>query len=249
VLFSLLLPVVVLVARRVVLPLWLSLPAVLAGIGLVTAVGWGTASYLGVFVVGVLLAQHRQTLTGWAGRVQELRAGGVVEAAVLLLAGGLLLSEIWLGLAVVDPWLCGMLGRPGAVLGAALLVVCCLHAPGMRRLMSTRPLHWLGTVSFALYLVHEPIVVSIAAVVGPTAVGVTLTLVGGTLGSLGAAVLFHHVVEKPSMRLADRLGRRGLRPASPVLTFDHVAATDRVLLGRGRSCSSATTARVPARAR
>jgi peptidoglycan/LPS O-acetylase OafA/YrhL len=242
VLFSLLLPGYVLVARRVALPLWVSLPAVLAGVGWATAAGWGTAGYLGVFATGVLLAQHLDTLAGWARRIADLRAAEAVWTTFLVVALGLLLSEVWTRLVFADPWWWGLLGRPGAVLGAALLVVCCLHAPGPRRLLTARPLQWLGTVSFALYLVHEPIVVSVATVAGPTRTGVLLTLVVGTLGSLATAALFHRLVEQPGMRLADRFGRWA-RPVVPVLTARHVAATDTVLLG-GRACPVVPAPRV-----
>jgi peptidoglycan/LPS O-acetylase OafA/YrhL len=242
VLFSLLLPVCVLVARRVALPLWVSLPAVLVGVGWATAAGWGTAGYLGVFAVGVLLAQQVDTLAGWAGRIADLRAAAAVWSTLLVVALGLLLSEVWTRLVFADPWWWGSLGRPGAVLGAALLVVCCLHAPGPRRLLTARPFQWLGTVSFALYLVHEPIVVSVATVAGPTRTGVLLTLVVGTLGSLATAALFHRLVEQPGMRLADRFGRWA-RPVVPVLTARHVEATDTVLLG-GRACPTVPAPRV-----
>jgi peptidoglycan/LPS O-acetylase OafA/YrhL len=230
VLFSLLLPVFVLAARRLTAPLWLSVPPVLAVTGVAAWAGAELVGYLAVFAVGVLLAGRMTLLSSWALRVGRLRCSGVVWLALSGSALTLLLSEVWVRLAVADPRYWQLVGRPGAVLGAALLVVCCLHAPGPRRLLSARPLQWLGTVSFALYLVHEPIVVSVATVAGPTRTGVLVTLVAGTLGSLAAAALFHRLVEQPSTRLAERFGR-WVRPTSPVLTSRHVVATDTVLLG------------------
>ncbi|SFL92906.1 acyltransferase family protein [Geodermatophilus ruber] len=246
VLFSLLLPVFVLVARRVVLPLWVSVPVVLAGIGWAASAGYELVSYLAVFGVGVLLAQQLGTLSRWAAWIDGLRTRGVAWAGLLILALTMLLGEVWARLATPDPFHWWLLGRPAAVLGAGLLVVCCLHAPGPRRLLSARPLQWLGTVSFALYLVHEPIVVSVATVTGPTKVGVLVTLVAGTALSLGAAVLFHRAVERPSMRLADRLGR-STRPAAPAPVPPRPAATDTVLLGL-RTRPAVPPTRVPARA-
>jgi peptidoglycan/LPS O-acetylase OafA/YrhL len=99
-------------------------------------------------------------------------------------------------------------------------------------------------VSFALYLVHEPIVVSVATVAGPTRTGVLLTLVVGTLGSLAAAALFHRVVEQPSTRLAERFGR-WVRPATLVLTSRHLAASDTVLLPGSHTRPAVPAPRVP----
>ncbi len=242
VLFSLLLPVFVLAARRLAAPLWVSVPLVLAVTGGAAWAGAEMVSHLTVFAVGVLLAGRMTVLSAWAERVGRLRSSGLVWTALSGSALALLLSEVWVRMAVADPRYWELIGRPGAVLGAALLVVCCLHAPGPRRLLSAPPFQWLGTVSFALYLVHEPIVVSVATVAGPTRTGVLLTLVVGTLGSLAAAALFHRVVEQPSTRLADRVGRWA-RPAAPVLTARHVAASDTVLLG-GRTRPAVPAPRV-----
>jgi peptidoglycan/LPS O-acetylase OafA/YrhL len=62
-------------------------------------------------------------------------------------------------------------------------------------------------VSFSLYLVHEPIVVSVASLVGGSRRGVAVTVVVGTVLSLVAAVFFHRLVEAPSQRLAAAAGR------------------------------------------
>jgi len=219
--FSLLLPVFIVLTRQLTAPLWASVPAALWGTGWAVANGHELVSYMFVFAVGVLLAQRLGTLRSLAERIDR---SGVAPAGWAALVGAgvlLLLSEWWLKVLVADWTLWLPIGRPGGVLGAAVLVLCFLHCPLLRALGNSRPVQWLGAVSFSLYLVHEPIVVSIATMTPATPRGVLVTLCTGIPLSLGAAVLFRHLVEQPSTRLSAAVGRgvRGLvvRPqAAPV---------------------------------
>lgn len=205
--FSLLLPVVVVVVRRMTVPLWLSVPVVLAGCGAAAHAGEELVSYLLVFVVGALLAQQLTTLRTWAAGIDRSSRSAHVWA-VLGAAGALaLLAAWWVKQVVSDVALVVAIGRPAGVLGAAILVFCFLHCPSLRSFGDARPLQWLGTVSFSLYLVHEPIVVSVATLLPPTAPGVLVVLVVSVPVSLAAAVVFHRLVERPSQRLAGWAGR------------------------------------------
>ena len=93
----------------------------------------------------------------------------------------------------------------------------------LSRWPDARPVLLLGTISYSLYLTHNA--VSGAAFrlwVGragdsATAEAVGLTLIVGLC--VGFAWLFHQAVERPSMLLAKRLGRRPVTPAStPAVT-------------------------------
>ena len=89
------------------------------------------------------------------------------------------------------------------------LVVAALAAGGggAARLLATAPLTWLGTVSYALYLVHYPLLRLSAGFVG------LLHPIVATLPPLIAAAWLAHVaVEVPGRRLVLALaGRAGLR--------------------------------------
>ena len=89
------------------------------------------------------------------------------------------------------------------------LVVAALAAgrESAARLLATAPLTWLGTVSYALYLVHYPLLQAGAGWAGPLHPALaTLPLL------LGAAGLAHVAGEVPGRRLllalAGRAGRR-----------------------------------------
>jgi peptidoglycan/LPS O-acetylase OafA/YrhL len=218
--FSLFLPIFVVVARQLTAPLWASVPLALWGIGWAASMSHELLSYMFVFAVGVLLAQRLATLWAWGERVSRAAAAPVMWTALGVAGVLLLLSEWWMKLFVSDWTLWLPIGRPAGVLGAAVLVFCFLHCRPLRAFGDSRALQWLGTVSFSLYLVHEPIVVSVATMTPQTLRGLAVTLTVGIALSLGAAVLFHRLVEQPSQRLAGRLGRavrNRVVPAAPVL--------------------------------
>jgi peptidoglycan/LPS O-acetylase OafA/YrhL len=211
VLFSLLLPVFVLLARRVSAPLWTTVPIALAACGWAVSSGHEVLSYLSVFAVGVLLAQGLSTLDSWADRLHRSPFASLLWTVVGVIGSLALLGEWWMRLLIADATLWLPIGRPMGVAGAAVLVFCFLHCRPLRALGESRPMQWLGTVSFSLYLVHEPIVVSIAAMSAPTVVGVVAVLVVGIPASFAVAVAFHRVIERPSQRLAGRAGRMARR--------------------------------------
>jgi peptidoglycan/LPS O-acetylase OafA/YrhL len=204
--FSLLLPVFVVVTRRLALPLWVSVPVALWGVGWAASIGHELLSYMFVFAVGALMAGGREDLEVWCGRISLSRRRRPAWAAVTAAGLALLLGEWWLRLVVSDRTLWLPVGRPVGVLGAAVVVTCCAWGPG-RTALERRVPQWLGLVSFSLYLVHEPLVVSIATLTGPTPRGMLVTVLLGVPAALLAARGFHRWVERPSQRLASWAGR------------------------------------------
>ncbi|WP_268895176.1 acyltransferase [Goekera deserti] len=228
--FSLFLPVFVVLVRQLTAPLWLSVPASLWMTAWAASAGHQLISFMFVFAVGVLLAQQLATLAAWGTRVNASRSAGLLWTA--LTAGGLLalLTEWWVKALVADGTLWVPLGRPGGVLGTAVLVFVVLHCPAVRRAFDRRPVQWLGTISFSLFLVHEPIVVSVATFTPATPSGLLVSLAVGLPLSLLAAVVFWWLVERPSLDLAGRVGRSGRGPAAPTVADQAVALVpDRVV--------------------
>ena len=91
------------------------------------------------------------------------------------------------------------------------------------RVLSSGPLHWLGTLSYAIYLVHYLPLAALPAQPGSAAPGlgasaptaVVLALYGVTI--LVLAVLAHRLIEQPTRRLIRGMGEgavlRAVRPA------------------------------------
>ena len=177
-------------------------------------------------------------------RAWELLVGGLLAAGVVpRLAGRAREAAAALGLlltlgsvALIEPGahFPGLFALP-PVLGAALL----LHAgEGTRvgRLLSVRPLVWIGLVSYSLYLWHWPVIVFAHHLGVPVGAFRYALLLFGL--SVGLAWLSYRFVETPFRRR--RMGRRAIFGASAV-ALGAVAVA-----GVGLRASGGWPARLPA---
>lgn len=202
VLFSLLLPVYVLLARWA-RRRWLLGAVLMAGASIVgNLIGNQSLTYLPIFGIGVFLATGREA-------IQRSLMSRPWMARCVWIVSVLAFAILW--------------AFPSSVTGHALLLIGCATAVvsfyALRPLVllsETAPVSWLGSRSFSLYLVHEPIVVS-AALVAPNVPWPITATVGGLVALL-ITELFYRLIELPSMRLASRIGRRAAAiRRSPVL--------------------------------
>ncbi len=100
------------------------------------------------------------------------------------------------------------------VLGAFLLILAASLFSEARELFSLRPFRFLGRISYSLYLIHFPVVCSVATglfllllpSLGYTAT-IALTFLVSTPVVVVAAALFTRAVDEPATRLSDRFAR------------------------------------------
>jgi peptidoglycan/LPS O-acetylase OafA/YrhL len=201
-LFSLLLPGFLVVA--VLLHRWWLPTGLLAvGLGVAGTVGHiEPLEYLPVFFLGTLIAVRLQAIERWSAS----RGAKRVLVVVLVLSALLLVVEFLLSPVVRQ----GTTGSHALVgleaLGAAGVVVCAGAATGLRRFLEHRVPQFLGRISFSLYLVHLPVLVTLTWALGDwnwpivAVVGVPLALLAGWA--------FFRVVEKPLHKVA-RSAKRG----------------------------------------
>jgi peptidoglycan/LPS O-acetylase OafA/YrhL len=210
--FSLLLPAYLLLAyptlggrHRGALPL-----VALALFGLIalgTLLGSGALRFLPMFGIGVLMAFNQEALQSgcdWlARRARPRLAWGLVAALTLIL-----LTGRWIAMGLpVESRLLAAAGSGASFLGACLAVFLALHWPAARALLERRSWQWLGTVSFSLYVIHEPIVVATALLLPPDVVPWGTPLIAIPLALL-AATAFFRLVEGPAHSLARAVGRK-----------------------------------------
>lgn len=189
IIFSLMLPIYVMAViwlRR----WWLAgtaLMILLSAVGL--SVGNAYLEYLPMFGIGAFLAAGKEQIIELASR-RPVGAASMFGAAVLL-------SAIW-----SMPWL----PVPRLLLltaCTALVLAFMVWGPAIR-FSGNRIVVWLGSRSFSLYLVHEPIIVS-GALIFPGAPWLAV-MVSWPIALLGTELLFR-VIEDPSRRLANWAGR------------------------------------------
>jgi peptidoglycan/LPS O-acetylase OafA/YrhL len=221
VLFSLLLPffvTMVLIARG---------RPVLLGLGLVTLSALAEASpkvpdaihFFPMFCLGILLAFELPRLRALGARIDASTSPGLAWAT-LGAACVLLLTARW----CVAPLLRQLTGRAAAaayagsafleLAGATLAVALTIAWNGWREQMERPVWQWTGQTSYSLYLLHEPIVVSLAFLLGITDNPWIVLMLGMPI-SLLAAAAFYRWVESPTMKLASSVGRRYGRLSAP----------------------------------
>lgn len=191
-LFSLLLPLYVIAAIRI-RRAWI--PGVV-GIFLLIAAGNITnmelSVYLPMFGIGVLMAARRDILKGWGHKLGRWAWAGMLTASLILLCSRWLFPQL------------PVVSSPATLGGALLIFAFIAWQPTIA--MGNKPLLlWIGARSFSLYLVHEPIVVSVAFSLHATN-PLQVAMFAVPL-SLLAAEVFYRLVEKPSHRLSGLVGR------------------------------------------
>lgn len=212
VIFSLLLPGYLLLAypsltrrHHAVLPL-----IVVGLVGMIavgTMLGFSALRFLPMFGIGVLMAFNQDRLEAarnWldARSRPRLAWGSVAAASVVLLTGRWSASGLPLESQLLEA-----AGSGATFAGACLVVFLALHWPVARAVLERRSIQWLGTVSFSLYVIHEPIVVATALLLPSSDVAAWATPVIALPLALAASAAFFRLVEGPSLALAKRAGR------------------------------------------
>jgi peptidoglycan/LPS O-acetylase OafA/YrhL len=209
VVYCLLLPLVLFVVLR--FPrLWV-VKFVLAGTALVAGAALDSLalSTLPLFVLGTLMAVEHRRLTGWAAALDRSRWAqlwwtSLLAGCVTLLAAYWYLHALALPAAVVEQ--AEPVARALQGLGAALTVGVVWLWRGAQGPLTTPVMQWLGSRSFSLYLVHLPVVATVALLLGGTP-PLLLALGGSLLVTLPLTEVFYRLVERPSHRVARRAGR------------------------------------------
>jgi peptidoglycan/LPS O-acetylase OafA/YrhL len=190
---------------------------------------WGAA--LGLAAVAALLAACLALAPTGPGRrgLLDIYQNYSVLPAMRCLAGFLLGMLAWragqrpeVARQAARPWVAPgtlllalgmMLAGAGDLLVLALLPVMVLalhHGRGRAwRLFTVQPLHGLGTLSYAIYLIHYAL---LPVLDGPGPVAARLALYA--LATLLLAALAHQLVERPTRRLVRWMGEAVVMPVA-----------------------------------
>jgi len=162
------------------------------------------------FALGIVLFLERERLSRWLTRVPQLLTPAIIGIGLYLFAAPQFLG--WyepnrvLGLLVGggDPKSIAIMG-----VGSAVLVAVAVHVPWVEHILSTRPLAFLGRISFSLYLLHRTFIALFATNMGPqrTALDGFMLLGLVLLASLPASALCYRVVERPAIVLSGGICR------------------------------------------
>lgn len=174
----------------------------------------GVLFQLPIFALGCLIAFEWDRLTALRDRLRNPTPvfAWLGVLTVLFISSYWMVFALPLSEGVLD--LVAPATRVLQVLGAALLVILVILSPGLGAALSVRPLRWLGTRSFSLYLVHEPMIVAFGRLL-PESINPLFLSPIVIVVALGLAEVFFRLVERPSHHLARRVARRFGSPKTP----------------------------------
>lgn len=209
VLFSLLLPLLVFLSRRLPKLNLLKAAVLLGAIVAFGNPGLSMWFFLPMFFLGTLMAVERDRLARVGERIRSLKHSRAAWWGLTIFSL-LLLNSYWtLGGLTTDPRLLDYLipaARGLAVVASCMIIFLSVEGTLCRQLEKPA-LAWLGRRTFSLYLVHEPIVVS-AAVLSGGRPNPVLTLLVVIPSALLVTTVFYALVEHPSQRLSRAVGAR-----------------------------------------
>jgi peptidoglycan/LPS O-acetylase OafA/YrhL len=188
------------VARRATV---LKILLMLAIIAISVKLNHGSLRIMPPFGIGAAMAGDLDRIRGLSGRAKQHPA---VVWTLLVIGSLLIVTQSFITAGARLTTFDNDVTLVAVPLGAAILVLLAIVTSPVSALCETRVVQWLGKQSFSLYLVHEPILVSVALVLGSnTPVGLIL-LIALPL-ALAASVLFQRVIEGPAHRLSQKVGR------------------------------------------
>jgi peptidoglycan/LPS O-acetylase OafA/YrhL len=154
--------------------------------------------YLPVFAMGMVLALDRARVERAVRQLDRDGGRRWVWPLLACLGAIALVSSSYLPQGWHSPVTVAVTGFL-EVCAAVALLIAALHWPALVRLLNKRSVQWVGTRSFSLYLVHEPIVVAAALVAHAHGWGwlAFSPLVASV--ALGVTALFYRFVEKPAV--------------------------------------------------
>lgn len=210
ILFSLLLPLYILFATRKPKHVGWKVAAILAVLAAGAITDKQALIYLPMFAAGSLLAVHMGDLRQSLSNLGRTEWFGVTIMAVILA------SSRWTLPLVAPGDMTAAISIIPAFIGCGLFVIIAAFCPAAMRLLEKKVVQWLGLISFSLYLTHEPIVIALAFVFGPG--GAWLVAAASIPIALTVGWLFYKVLESPSHRLSQWIGRAFAKKKAPIPT-------------------------------
>lgn len=171
----------------------------------------GLLEYMPVFVIGMLFALQRQNLAELGKRVSHWPL--ITVAAILLLLSPTLFIKNSPVFRVGDAVL-----TLACLVGVSMVVFVTLEAPLARAVLESRIPQWLGSRSFSMYLIHEPIIVSAALMTAANGWMPWLLVVVAVIPVvLLTTEVFYRIAEHPAHLLARFVGKAvaGPKPTQP----------------------------------
>jgi peptidoglycan/LPS O-acetylase OafA/YrhL len=162
-----------------------------------------TVHYASIFIVGIFLArQQKQISAFYLSLSRPVKFVSLALCTIFYAYGDAIVRREH---GLVSDWL--------PIVGAAGIVIFSLNSGLFRRILLTRPVRFLGEISYSVYLLHGTILFTLVHLLyGRVLLLAILPLYLSLV--IGASTAFHYLVERPSMSWGRRAGSY-LMPAKP----------------------------------
>ncbi len=172
----------------------------LAGAGGFTAFSF-TVFYLLAFALGAALAHHREPLCAWYRRLGAGTRVALAVASFLVYCYGPQLASTLGHHLVIRDW--------PALAASAMGLIIAAYDTSVAAVLQSRPLLYLGRISYSLYLLH-PIILLAALHCFSGVLPLPLLLLAALIATLVATDLAYRFVERPAIELARKAPRSPL---------------------------------------
>ncbi|HUZ93685.1 MAG TPA: acyltransferase [Edaphobacter sp.] len=170
-----------------------------------------TLEYIGIFLIGILLAIHKDELA------RLYRTISPRQRLLFFLLSAVLYLESHRLIGLGPLW---HLGDMPIALGAAGFIIVGLNSSAVKRVLNSSIPHFLGTISYSLYLIHGLVLFAMTATLR-TKVSHPVFFVIYFPTAVLLSWAFYAAVEKPFMLWSHKVGRRKTVPViEPVLAAD-----------------------------
>lgn len=168
-----------------------------------------TPHYAAFFVLGALLAKHRKLISRTYAELNNR-----VKAAVMVI-GLVLYMYVWLimpnnstiHLFIINDW--------AIAAGSCIFIVASMNSIALKRILLIKPVHFIGKISFSLYLYHMIVIVTMFYLFNGTMP--VIILIGlSFIISFGAAAAMYYTVETTSVKLGKYLTHSGSNAKSHI---------------------------------
>ncbi|WP_038172367.1 acyltransferase [Verrucomicrobium sp. BvORR106] len=174
------------------------------------------ADFFGGMVLASLIQQKETVMISLFGR--RWISGGIIFLFLMMAAAGTGGLSAWIGI----PRHLEHLLQTAASFG---MVAAALYSPTMVKVLSWKPLLWVGERSFGLYVSHVVLQQSIGLYVGAALMtagtspgtAIVAATITSTLASLGASHWLTKAVDQPSIGFANEIGAWLVKPATLLL--------------------------------
>lgn len=167
-----------------------------------------TIHYVAMFIIGSLLAGKKDYLISYFRTISA-------KQKVLLLGFGMFLYlyakpafALGLILGSRDPFLATILDSWFVTFGASIIIMLSLSTEKISKVLLTKPIYFLGKISYSLYLYHCIILFSLTHLLY-NKLPLSIILGSSLIVSLAFAALSYYFVEIPSIKLGKKLKNKG----------------------------------------